>query len=607
MYNLDQLSNAAADLTGETLTGARERLVGLGRFDELVSTASSSQALLESLIAHALGAVDGQSRPLGVREAKTDGDTLTLRLERVADIEALLSSLPYSSRKGPWRGTRGLTAQVDGRRLRFGLRPWAAGDTSWRGKSPAVWVVGPHGEDLAEMLAAHERRLTGCGHLPQWDPQTPEPGPKRREPATRSLVRLLTPASSIGSALLRRPRLWDSLAGHVGLGIQAQIAEYGVDWIVHRSVTGEHFSEDRLIEILTDSVAGPGLCLLDHTCGTDKCTVRLTPMSTGLGARGVLTVHSRRSAAPESQAADPRPLTAIGERRPPSRPRSGPVKPPCDDHRPAGSVVQLTSKADSWVSYEDLAWIAEQMAAVWAGQGMAAAVILSKTAYRPFFMGRREPTWASAHVPSTDPGWRRLRLAPRPGELWNLEVGRGDEHLAEALKEARDRFDRTVLIRERENWLGGEFVDRQFTYDRILVHPAVPYERHLPLPAATPDGQEVLELTPDQSAIQWRQQELGLHPPRRLTGLLLLQSADQPITPDLDSFDAAVEEQLARQGTPVLGRYPRNRSIVHGLGHSEQAPTVLDPPVERPTHAQMVAAVDAVAHRLWPEAGCQRS
>ncbi|MBV7255021.1 MULTISPECIES: hypothetical protein [Streptomyces] len=127
-----------------------------------------------------------------------------------------------------------------------------------------------------------------------------------------------------------------------------------------------------------------------------------------------------------------------------------------------------------------------------------------------------------------------------------------------------------------------------------------PHERHLPLPAATPDGQEVLELTPDQSAIQWRQQELGLHPPRRLTGLLLLQPADQPITPDLDPFDAAVEEQLARQGIPVLGRYPRNRSIVHGPGHSQQAPTVLDPPVERPTHAQMVAAVDALAHRLWP-------
>ena len=41
---------------------------------------------------------------------------------------------------------------------------------------------------------------------------------------------------------------------------------------------------------------------------------------------------------------------------------------------------------------------------------------------------------------------------------------------------------------------------------------------------------------------------------------------------------------------------------------TEPAPvSPLDPPVKRPTHAQMVAAVDALAHRLWPETGCQRS
>lgn len=67
-----------------------------------------------------------------------------------------------------------------------------------------------------------------------------------------------------------------------------------------------------------------------------------------------------------------------------------------------------------------------------------------------------------------------------------------------------------------------------------------------------------------------------------------------------DRFDAQVEEQLARYGTPVLGRFPANGPIVHGPGPSRHAPTVMDPKAAQPTHVQMTTAVNTLALRLWP-------
>ncbi|MEV1066042.1 hypothetical protein [Streptomyces sp. NPDC050263] len=132
------------------------------------------------------------------------------------------------------------------------------------------------------------------------------------------------------------------------------------------------------------------------------------------------------------------------------------------------------------------------------------------------------------------------------------------------------------------------------------MHRAEPYERHIPLPATTGQDGRAVMLTPAESAMQWRQQELGRWTPKRpLTGMLLLTSADQNMPPD--EFDLAVEDQLARYGTPVLGRFPANRGIIHGPGHSPHPPTVLDPQAEQPTHAQMTTAATALARRLWPD------
>ncbi|MEV1066041.1 hypothetical protein [Streptomyces sp. NPDC050263] len=419
MYSIDQISNAAAQLTGESLEGARLRLGTLQRFDQLVPVASANQARLESVLVSALGAVTGQTRPFGVREAKPEDEGLVLRVERAEEVQALFGLLPSLTKKGPWRGVRGLVVQMDGARLRFGFRTWLY-EQSWWSAEPAVWVTGPHGEDLAALLAAHDGQIRAAGHSVQWDPQCPAPGPKRKEPAARSLVRRLSASSAMGSALLRRPRLWDSLAGYAGVQVDTRMTDYGLDWIVERQVAGPQFDDARLIEVLTDHVVGCGLRILNHTCDTEGCTVRLAPRPGRWGWRGVLTVHSRKASfGSYIQAPGPRPLTAVGDRLSVSRPQTNASSPDRGVPDRDGAVIQLTGvPLTDGVAREDLSWIAEQIAAVWTTQGLATAVVLAQDPDHGFgLLDRGRPAWATAPVPETVAGWRRLRVAPPPGEL----------------------------------------------------------------------------------------------------------------------------------------------------------------------------------------------
>ncbi|MFE4606734.1 hypothetical protein ACFRK5_00025 [Streptomyces niveus] len=600
MYRIDQLSNAVGQLTGESLEGARQRLGGLQRFDQLIPTASADQALLESVLASALGTADGQTRPFGVREAKPVGENLVLRLERTEDVQALLDLLPYRTQRGSWRGVRGLFVQVADSRLQFGFRTWLY-ERNWRSLVPTVWVAGPHEDDLAALLAAHEQRLAESRHTAQWDPQCPEPGPKRQPPITRSLVRRLSASYAMGSALLRRPRLWDSLAGCAGVRVETEMSDYGLDWIVERLVSYGHFDDNRLIEVLTDQVVGCSLRLLSHDCGTQECSVRLAPPPAAWGWRGVLTIRSHQApAGPHLAPHKPRPLTAIGGSLNVSR-RSANTRntEQGDEADKGGSVIRLTKIGRSGaVHRDDLAWVAEQLASVWAAQGLAAAVITTenRSSWR-LFRDPGQPTWATASVPNTTEGWRRLRIVPAPGELWSLSASTNDEGAA-ALVHARRTFDRVFLVGRFEQHLEKAPLNPS-TDAHILVHSAEPYERSIQLPAEGGVEGQAVPLTPAESAVHWRQQELGGWTPQRpLTGVLLL--GHHNLDEETDEFDRAVEDQLGRYGTRVLGRFPANRPIIVGRRHSPHPPTVLDPETEQPTHAQMVSAANNLASRLWP-------
>lgn len=602
MFSIDQLSNAVGQITGEPLEGARQRLGGLQRFDQLIPTASADQALLESVLASALGTADGQTRPFGVREAKPVGENLVLRLERTRDVQALLDLLPYRTKKGPWRGVRGLCVQAAGSRLQFGFRTWLY-ERHRQSPVPTVWIAGPHGEDLAVLLAAHEQRLAESRHTAQWDPQCPEPGPERQPPFTRSLVRRLSASYAMGSMLLRRPRLWDSFADCAGVRVETEMSDCGLDWVVERLVNHGHADDTRLIEVLTDQVVGCGLRLLSHDCGAQECTVRLAPPPAVWGWRGVLTIRSRRApTGPQLAEHKPRPLTAIGGSPGVSRP-SASIR---DTDREAGShkggsVIQLTKVArSSAVHRDDLAWIAQQLAAVWAAQGLATAVITTEhRSSRMLFRDPGQPTWATASVPDAAEGWRRLRIVPAPGKLWSLRTSTSDEGAA-ALAHARRTFDRVFLVGRFEQHLETAPLDPR-TDAHVLVHLAEPYERSIQLPTEVGVEGRAMPLTPAESAVQWRQQELGGWTPLRpLTGMLLLGHRNMDEAPD--EFDRAVEDQLGRYGTPILGRFPTNRPIIVGRGHSPHPPTVLDPETGQPTHAQMISAADALARRLLSSA-----
>ncbi|WP_019546648.1 hypothetical protein [Streptomyces sulphureus] len=602
MYSLDQISNATAQLTGESLEGARLRLGTLTRFDRLVPEASADQGLLESVLATALGSVDGQSRPFGVREARPLDSGLLLRLEREEEVQGLFGLLPYRAKRGAWRGVRGLFVETVGAQLRFRFRPWLYKRYP-RLAAPEVLVAGPHGADLPALLAAHAAQIVEAGHKVQWNPQRSEPGPKRQEPVERSLVRRLGASYALGSALLRRPRLWDSLDGFAGVQMRTEMADHGLDWVVERSVAEAQFDDDRLIGVLTDGVVGCRLRVLDHACGAGECTVRLAPRPGMWGWRGVLTVHSRRVPAAQShERPRPRPLTAIGERLNVTRPLARVTTPRHGSPDVPGVAIQLTTVPNEGVQREELAWVAEQIAAVWTVQGLKTALVQTHERHHlVLFRDHGQPSWATARVPGSVATWRRLRIAPPPGELWALAVpGRDDDAAAAAIAHARRAFDR-ILVVTRTDWVADAEPLNQRADVRILVHREIRYERHISLHTTAGHGPDDVELTPSESAMQWRQQELGRWDPQHaVRGMLLLTDDDQKPLPD--EFDSAVEEQLARYGTPVLGRFPANRLILHGAGHSPHPPTVLDPETGEPTHSRMTAAAVSLARRLWPGA-----
>ncbi|MBL1086781.1 hypothetical protein JK359_33285 [Streptomyces actinomycinicus] len=592
---MDQLSNAACQLTGESLEDVRRRLSRLDRFDQLVPSPSAEQALLEAVLVSALGSVGGQTRPFGVREAKPTEDGLVLRLERSADVQSLFGLLPCRTKKGPWRGVRGLTVQMDGARLRFGLRPWAF-EASWRSPEPAVWVSGPHGEDLSALLAAHTDQVAASGHVVQWDPLREERGPGRREPVERSLLRRLIVSRSMGSALLRRPRLWDSLTGYVGVRLSTEMADHGLDWLIERQVAGGEFDEERLIEVLEDRIVGCGLRLLDHACGPEECTVRMAPHWSF--CRGVFTIRSSRvSAARVGAIPGPRPLTAVGDGRNVSRPRRAEHSTEPDGPERT-CVVQLLDAPSGGLGRDHLVRVAERIAAVWAARGLAVGLLLVEGSSMGFFRDPGRPEWATAALPKAVSTWTRLRLAPSPGQLWSMTVSNTSDAIGAALQHAPIGFDQVFLIGAYDGWMQ-EVTSSKWSADlRILVHHARPFQRHIPFPGKTTHTDDGVPLTPAESAVLWRSEHLGrsvsTHP---LNGLLLLTESDEAAAPD--EFDLAVEEQLARYGTPVLGRFPDHGLIMRGRGHSDHPPTVLDPQAEPLDHAHMAAAADALHRRLW--------
>ena len=338
MYDRNQLASARAQFTGEALRGARQRLDSLGRYATLIPVASRDQAELEAALLDGLGRLSDAAKPLGIREAIPDADELELRLESAAAVRGLFALLPYRSKKGPWVGVRQLTVRPDGQYLRFELRTCRERYPNERPAHPHVRVHGPHGEDLRTVLACHREEITQAGGIPHWDPAGAGPSLKRREPLERDVLRQLAPATGLASLMLRRPRLWDRLAGYAHVHMSRERVDYGVDWIVDRAVAADPHDQ-RLLDAWTDDVVGGGLGIVAHVCDPERCVLTLASSRSRGRSGATLTITSRRVPdAADATRHTGRPLSA---RRRPDRSRPPRLEPPGGRQSAAGTVLGL--------------------------------------------------------------------------------------------------------------------------------------------------------------------------------------------------------------------------------------------------------------------------
>jgi hypothetical protein len=248
----------------------------------------------------------------------------------------------------------------------------------------------------------------------------------------------------------------------------------------------------------------------------------------------------------------------------------------------------------------ELQAVATEMGAVWALQGYRVAVLAIRADDRPMLLGHSgRPRWATRNLPWAAPEWTRLRIDPSPGQLWGGTLPLKVEDLTDGLAQARRLFHRIIVL-DNSNWsMLLEFAPSAID-TAVLTLAESSYERQLTRPggACTSPPAPALALSPMESAVKWRERELGqrslCHVP--LAGILLLRDPREQ-APISDTFTTQVEEQLARYSTPILGRYPRLG--LSNLAQHSKTTTVLDP-ISAEQRDSMIQSATSLAARLWP-------
>ncbi|MFC1431454.1 hypothetical protein ACEZDB_12460 [Streptacidiphilus sp. N1-3] len=243
MQDLRMVATAAGQLTGETLRHAELRIGAMASWGCLIPAAAEKQALLESVLLQALGAPDRRRHPFGVAEARPLPDGLELRLESQQCVQALLDLLPYRERRGQRRGVTGLMAYGNGNAICVTMPHQAqVSAVSPRRAAPLVTVYGPRANSAAAQLDEHRDRLQAAGLRPAWGSEE-IPGTKasRREPLPRNTFAQHAASYNMGSALLRRTRFWQALAGHSGLSLSIALGAWSAFGL---STVSEHDESD---------------------------------------------------------------------------------------------------------------------------------------------------------------------------------------------------------------------------------------------------------------------------------------------------------------------------------------------------------------------------
>lgn len=593
------LAEARRDVTGEALARAKDEVQALAVRDSLIPAAAPRQALLESVLLEALGSCCGSTSPLGVAAAASRSDRLELYVDCAAPVEAVLELLPYLDRRGVVRGVREMTVGYVSGGLELVLTPKDSEPGWGQPRSGTVVVRGRGHIDAAALLDQHRLRHQEARDRPVWTAElAAKAGPLKAQRRAVGKAPLLlerhAASCSLASAVLRRPRLWDGLAGHRETLITCSVADHGQDWQVARCVaTGTQIHDERLVDLLTDPVVGTGLRLCEHTCDEHSCCLRLIGADRR-GYAGILTVNTVRAATETGPGGAGRAFAVRGEQRAPSRPVTrSPERSPA----PRGRTAQLIT-AKAGVDPSELQGIAVHLGAAWASLGLRVGILVAGHDRGDWYWPRR--TWPSQRVPGgAQRTWTRLRMADSDGQLYGHRVEADKEAAGDALREARARFDRTLLVEESESeWrLCTGLADTH-----VVVVNESPYQRTVPVPVQGQAAAAELPLSATESALLWRQSGLagvGLNS-MTVAGLLLaLTDPEQRTAPD-DTFTPLVQAELARLGTPVLACFPR---AVHQPGRAPNAPevTVLDP-IDPRRSVLLLECAAQLARLLWPEA-----
>ncbi|WP_338704345.1 hypothetical protein V2W30_41240 (plasmid) [Streptomyces sp. Q6] len=560
---LHDVASARADFTKESLEGVRARVGELPGYSRLVPAARSRQALLESLLLGALTAPAGGLAAFCIAQVVPQEQRLDVHLTHGEAFLPFFDLLPSRDQDKTIHGVGGLRAQPAGR----GIDVWFDGQ-----EGSALLHVSCRGVDMIPLLSDHESTEKALGRRPLWTHSTPPPRAARGgRPRTRRRDAPITPPTLterhgtsmyLASALLRRPGLWERLAGHQGVRVVSEEADHGLDWHVRRRVGPEvppH--DDRLAAVLENTLAGPGLVMdrTTHECGPSACHMRFIPRLHGDGWDGILTVTTTSvpSDTPVPATRRPRPFSVLGEQQTADGPA---CLPPLRPNAP-GRVLQLEMPPMTSDNFTPRRF-AEQLGAAWALHGERVLLVGSARSTVPRRPWRSVPQWPHTErpkAPTSGTLWQPARLVSGAGALYEHVSDLSLEALADLVAWARVHFDWILLA---DDWIHNHLCPGSLEgiADEYLllsndqgfeVNVSVSHPRHR---TATGEG---IPLTPAEAAMVWRERTLRHVPVDTIpvTGVLLM--ADEAEEPQLHrAFVAEADRVLARLGTPVLGRFP---------------------------------------------------
>nr|WSX75938.1 hypothetical protein OH826_20040 [Streptomyces sp. NBC_00899] len=484
----------------------------------------TTQARLESHLLHVCGARTGLN-PLGVSEVVPSADQLVLRLESPEPFSSLLTLLPYKDRRRSRHGVLDLRAYASRQGIELTLGRTAAG---------RALILGPQGCDLAAVLAAHRTAVEEQRYEPLWTKDTPhDPMPRPLRQSTRTPSTRAKPVDPhsvrphLASALLRRLHLWPSLITGSTVTFTSQPHHPGVNWTVEYGVPHHRPVHDDGVAIaLAEAVAGPGLAAdtEGHRCDQQQCVRTFAS-----GQLTVRTIHADNPHPAQRPGRDRAHVLAtfLSEAQPPvggTGQASG------------GHVLQLV---DPWG--DDRLDAAKQLAAAWAQQGLRTLVLRVD----------------SGHHRRGDPAtWDRARLTGGPGAMFMGHADGVRGNLESEIACARTEFDHVILMKRQ--WTNSSLVGLSPLADDHVIVTDGDFGRTTKNTSirAGELRRTTIPLAPNESAVAWLNRHLARVPFAEvpLTGVVLWCAHDAR---GADTFDTAVDAELARRGMPVLGRLPR--------------------------------------------------